>query len=243
MSLAGACAAELSRAIARGTYPAGGRLPSEEELALELGVSRATVRDALRSLADRGLIVRRHGRGTYVADRPIKKDLSRNFGITTMIRAAGYHPTTAERTITTARARPDVADRLAIAPGDPVVTLSRLRLADGRPVVASTEVLPLSVVEPEDLEALADEHQSLYGLLFKLRGVVIYRGEAELAPVAATRDLARRLGVRPGAPLLRINQVDYDGSGNPVLYSVEYHVGDWVRFSVERMGPGPGVDV
>ena len=81
---------ELRQQIDGGRLPPGSRLPSEPELAAELGVSRATLRDALRALEDEGALRRRWGSGTYVAERPrVATSLDLNFGVTEAIQAAG----------------------------------------------------------------------------------------------------------------------------------------------------------
>lgn len=242
VSLAEDCVRSLTEAIEEGAFPRGSRLPSEAELAAELRVSRATLREALRILVDRQLVVRRHGLGTFVAEEPIEKDLHRNFGITAMIRAAGYRPGTAGQQVAAVAADDETARGLRIAPGAPVVVLERVRLADKRPVVYSVEAIPQRLAGPQDLALLDGEQQSLYGLLHRRCGVTIYRGQAELVPVRATAELAGRLEVRRGAPLMCIKQTDFDEAGRPVLYSVEHHVADWVRFVVERVGPGSAVD-
>lgn len=242
VSLTDVCVQALTDAIERGVYPPGSPLPSETDLADQLEVSRATLREALRSLEDRQLIIRRHGRGTFVSQAPIVKDLHRNFGITAMIRAAGYHPATAGERVTSGPASRDAADKLGLAPGDSVTTLHRVRLADKRPVVLSDEILPARIFVPADAGQFTADHQSLYAYLFRQRGIRIYRGLAELTPVKATAELASALEVTRGSLLLRISQVDYDDAGKAVMYSIEYHLSDWVRFTVERIGPGSAVD-
>ena len=92
--------------------------------------------------------------------------------------------------------------------------------------------------EKELEDTLSGGEQSLYGLLHSQRGIVIYRGEAELIPCKATPELRARLELKAGTPLLCMKQVDFDQHNKPVMYSVEYHVADWVRFIVERLGPG-----
>lgn len=242
VSLPDACVRTLTDAIERGFYPAGSPLPSETELAERLAVSRATLREALRTLEDRQLVVRRHGRGTFVSTAPIVNDLHRNFGITAMIRAAGYQPSTAGQEIRTGPVPRDIADRLGLEPGDQVTGLRRIRLADKRPVVLSDEIFPARVLTAADLGRLEDSGQSLYAFLYKVLGIGIYRGLAELTPVKATADIAAGLQVVRGSLLLRISQLDYDDTGKAVMYSVEYHLPDWVRFSIERIGPGSAVD-
>lgn len=209
-------------------------------MASNLGVSRATLRDALRQLEDGGLIIRRHGRGTFVAKRPIRKDLNRNFGITAMIRSGGYRPGTCGLELRNEAADRELAQSLGLSPGDPVTILERVRLADDRPVVWSRDAMPRRFLDVA--EAMSGDDASLYGLLFKLHQITVYRGIAELSPKSATATLAARLQVKRGAPLLYIKQVDYDGSGTPVLCSIEYHVSDWISFTLERLGPGATVE-
>ena len=240
VSLPQSCADAIAAAITAGDYAPGAQLPAEEQMASNLGVSRATLRDALRQLQDRGLIIRRHGRGTFVAKRPIRKDLNRNFGITAMIQSGGYRPGTRGLELRNETADRDLAQSLGLSPGDPVTILERVRLADDRPVVWSRDAMPRRFLNVA--EAMSADDASLYGLLFKLHQVTVHRGVAELSPKLASAALAERLQVKRGAPLLYIKQVDYDGSGMPVLCSVEYHVSDWISFTLERVGPGAAVE-
>ena len=242
VSLTESCADAIAAAITGGAYSPGSQLPAEAQMARNLGVSRATLRDALRQLQDRGQIIRRHGRGTFVAKRPIRKDLNRNFGITAMIRSGGYRPGTRGLEVRAEEADRELAQSLGLAPGDRVTVVERIRLADDRPVVWSRDAVPRRYLDVADAEAMSGDDVSLYGQLYKLHQVSVYRGVAELSPKSATAALASLLQVRRGAPLLYIKQVDYDGSGNPVLCSVEYHVSDWISFTLERVGPGAAVE-
>jgi DNA-binding GntR family transcriptional regulator len=239
VTLTQSCAEALEEAIEAGTYRPGARLPSEAELAEQLAVSRPTLRESLRLLEERGMIQRRHGRGTFVRERTIHKELNRNFGITSMIRAAGCTPSARDTTIASIEADDELAERLGLPVGDLLWEISRVRLADERPVVFSIDAFSQDFAERSELDSVVSgEEQSVYSLLHTLRGVVIYRGDAELVPCKATTELRTVLEVKPGAPLLCMRQVDFDQRGRPVVYSVEYHVADWVRFSVERVGPG-----
>jgi GntR family transcriptional regulator len=242
VSLTQSCADAIAAAIAAGDYPPGAQLPAEAQMASNLGVSRPTLRDALRQLQDRGLIIRRHGRGTFVAKRPIRKDLNRNFGITAMIRSGGYRPGTRGLKVRAEPADRELSQSLGLPPGELVTVLERVRLADDRPVVWSRDAVPQRFLDVADAEAMSGDDASLYELLYKLHQVTVYRGVAELSPKSATASLAERLQVRRGAPLLYIQQVDYDGSGTPILCSVEYHVSDWISFTLERVGPGAAVE-
>jgi GntR family transcriptional regulator len=232
------CVEALGSAVEAGTYPKGSKLPSEEDLAAQLHVSRATIRDALQTLQERGMIRREHGRGTFVAERSINTDLNQNSGITQMIRAAGYTPATVDIRLRLVAAGADLAKWLEIDAADKVVRLDRMRLADDNPVVVSSDFVVADLLPRETWAGLTEGTQSLYSVLHDSCGVTVYRGKAEIAPVVASDEQAAQLDVISGAPLLCIKQTDYDGRGRAVVYSVEYHVSDWIRFTLERYGPG-----
>lgn len=239
VTLTESCVEALTQAIESGAYRPGSPLPSEPVLSEQLGVSRPTLREALRLLQERGLIQRKHGKGTFVRERPILKELNRNFGITSMIRAAGYTPSTGESAVIAAQADADIAARLDLEEGAPTWQVERVRLADGRPVVFSVDIVAKDLLGHEDIKALVEgKESSFYAVLHKKGGVTISRGDADLAPCKTTPRLRSLLEVKQGVPLLCIRQVDFDQRGRPVVYSIEYHAADWVTFRLERFGPG-----
>lgn len=238
-TLAELCAQFIVDLIDREQLDPGSQLPSEDALAAQLDVSRATVREALQGLAARQIVTRKHGRGTFVAEKRIEKDLSRNYGITTMIEFAGYRPSTRKLKIETVPSSSVIADQLALADGAPVTTISRVRLADTRPVVDSLDVIDANLLSASEVKtALTGRAQSIYEVLRDSAGVVVDRGQAVVEPAKAGRQQATRLGIASGSLLFRITQTDYAASGHPLIYSVEYHVADWVRFVIGRVGPG-----
>nr|BBH92892.1 transcriptional regulator [Thermogemmatispora argillosa] len=227
--------------ISTGIYPPGSRLPNEEELSATLGVSRTTLREALQGLAEEGLILRRHGHGTFVNQRPpqVKSSLDRNFGIGELIRATGRTPGMRDVVIQTQPAQPYVAARLSLNPQDEVFVIERVRLADQRPVIFTIEFLPATLLQAASYE-LTDLYiiESLYEFLAQRLGLTIHHGIAHLRPLLAEAWLAQKLGLSPGAPLLYIEQVDYNLEQRPVLFSQEYHVSDAFEFVIYRRGPG-----
>ena len=132
---------ELRQAILGGTFRPGGQLPTEAELCEMLGVSRTVVREALRVLEDDGLIARRHGVGTFVRNHPILKNLNVNFGITEMIESAGLKSGTSHLVLQKETADKEKAEQLQVQIGTPLVTVERVRTADGRPVVYSLDTV------------------------------------------------------------------------------------------------------
>ncbi|MFL6105103.1 MAG: GntR family transcriptional regulator [Actinomycetes bacterium] len=229
----------LRARIDRGEFPAGARLPSEPELAAELQVSRATLREALRAMESEGLLRRRQGSGTFVAERPrMANSLDMNFGVTDAIRAAGMRAGIAKGRHWVEPAAAGEAALLALEPGQDVLVLERVRTAEGNPVVLSRDVLPAGLIgdRPEVVRQLLQ--RSVYEVLERELGVVIHHGLARFRPVRADSSVAGRLGVPHGELLLYLWQVDYATDGVPVLFSHEFHLADAFDFSVVRRGPG-----
>lgn len=227
---------ELRRAIVSGEFPFGVKLPNEDQLAERFGVSRVTVREAVRGLIEDGYVVRRQGSGTFVTRRPnLRNSLDTNFSYTEFFESSGLP---AGKQVLGARkvaADEDTATALGIAPGTEVVELRRVRTADRRPAIYSIDALPTDIVDPgRDKKAFTG---SLYRFLAE-QGHPIDHGEAVINPAVADRELATILDVVVGTPLQEVVQVDIDRGGRPVMYSREWHVPAIIELRVYRRGPG-----
>jgi len=225
--------------IAKGKVAPGSQLPPEPQLAGELGVSRPTLREALRSLEDEGMVTRSRGSGTFLSHRPrLRNNLDVNFGVSDAIRQAGMEPGQRNAVTSIVPVPADEREHLGLTAGEQVVVVERVRTADGRPVVATRDVLPVRLLEskPEVLQQLAGG--SIYERMERELGIVIHHGVASFAPVRATKALASQLRVPRGSLLLYLQQVDYDQEGRPVLSSHEHHVADAFEFTLIRRGPG-----
>jgi DNA-binding GntR family transcriptional regulator len=228
---------ELVARISSGRIAPGSKLPPEPELAEEMGVSRATLREALRSLEEDGFVTRTRGAGTYATHRPrLRNNLDVNFGVTEAIRAAGMRPGTTQSAIHSEAATDDEAAALDLARGDAVVALERVRTADGRPVVFSRDVIAATRLPATELAGMPLDG-SLYEILER-HGQPVAHGIVSVEPERADKVLAKRLGVKAGELLLYLRQVDYSTEGEPLLLSEEHHVAEAFEFSVVRRGPG-----
>jgi GntR family transcriptional regulator len=236
----------LSQHIADGRWPLGERVPPEIELAASLGVSRATLREALRALHLEGLITRTRGAGTRVARRPrLSNNLVVNFGVSDLIRSTGMSPGTRNLSISDALPSAEEARALGLDKSDCVVVAERVRTADGRPVVFSRDVYPLAVLPggSEDLQRL--DGISIYDFLEQYCGIQVDHGIARIQPALTDPHLSGLLAVPEQTLLMCLDQTDYDTSGRPVLHSLEFHLADAFEFSVVRRGgrfttPKPG---
>jgi GntR family transcriptional regulator len=206
----------LVRRIAEGVWQAGQPLPSEGEIAAELGVSQGTARKALDEMAAQNLVVRRQGRGTYVARHDDARILFQFFR---MVPDVGGKEFPDSRLIEVAA---DVADEeaataLGLAPGAPVVRLERVRSLAGEVCIAERIVVPAA------LFAGLAEHElpnNLYELYASEFGIVIGRASEKLRAVAASGREARLLGIAAGAPLLRIDRTAFSIDGKLVEWRV-----------------------
>ena len=228
---------ELRKAITGGTFRPGSQLPTEAELCEMLGVSRTVVREALRVLEDDGLVARRHGVGTFVRNHPILKNLNFNFGITEMIESAGLKAGTSHLAIQKETADQEKADQLRVPIGTPLITVERVRTANGRPVVYSLDTLTESLIQQAGFDPKLLRTESIYNILQTSLGQVIEYGIARLLPVAAPRNVADKLQLPSNALTLYIVQTDYSSGDEPLVYSCEYHLPDAFDFMVWRRGP------
>lgn len=225
--------------IARRKVRPGGQLPPEPQLAGELGVSRPTLREALRSLEDEGVVTRSRGAGTFVSHRPrLRNNLDVNFGVTDAIRQAGMEPGSREAVTSIVPAPEAEREALALVDGEQVVVVERVRTADERRVVFTRDVLPARLLEGR-ADAIPDlASGSIYETMERDLGVAIHHGVASFTPTRAVKEVASKLRVPRGTLLLYLRQVDYDREGRPVLSSHEHHLADAFEFTLVRRGPG-----
>ena len=230
------CAA-LRQQIAEGRIVPGTRLPSEIELARIMRVSRPTLREATRILAQEGLLEIRHGVGTFVvASTPhITNPLDTMLSFSAAIRAAGGEPGVSSMTIERVAAPRDIARGLALPAKTEVVRIRRVRLMDDRPVSLGLEYLPLAA--PVTVDAIQRfDGGSLYDFLRTTLGLELLRSEVAVAAVSANAQQSRLLSMRPGAPLLMMRELHFGRGDRRVLYSINGHNSAVVELTLVRAG-------
>jgi GntR family transcriptional regulator len=218
---------------ANGEWPPGTRLPSEFELAKMFGVSRATLREALRVLEEEGVVVRRHGIGTFIADRPIvRAGIEQLFSVTEWIERANRKPGTVGLTTDQRMGMEEDLRRFGLREPEPFWYITRIRTADGDPVVYCEDRIPCSV--------LPNGFQEFSGSIFRdleAAGRPIAYAETVIKPIAHHDVVFPALGVREGDALLLLEQMHFDSNDCPVLLSANYFRTDTFHFHVLRRRP------
>lgn len=225
----------------------GDQLPSEPQLAAQLRISRGTLREAVRLLIADGVLRRRHGVGTFVARVPapsIDCGIDELFSVTEAIEQMGCSPSVGECTVSVVPASAVVATELRLTAGDAVCRVQRVRLADGRPLVACDEYLDLDLLRANSVSPVAARQQimsrgSIYSWVAERLHRPIATALARIEPVSASPEVAGVLAVKPGVALLRLRQTHLDPGGTPVLYSENLHNGELMQFHVVRRRARP----
>ena len=214
----------------------GEQLPPEPELAQRLGVSRSTLREALRGLKDKGLIARKQGVGTFVQSPPtvIPGGLETLESLDGLASRLGLQIRSAEVAFEQGQASrwPDVMDQLALAPEDEVTVVRRVKLAGVRPVAYIEDLVPAAVVPAEALEA--DFRGSVLDTLRSRNDPQPDYARAGIRVLTANRELGKKLALEPGAPLLLLEELLYSTEGRPIEFSRNYFVPGFFGFYVIR---------
>ena len=226
--------AQLLTAMREGEYAHCDRLPRESVLSEKLGISRTQLRDILASLDREGFITRRHGVGTiinrHVLGAQARMDIEVEF--LDMIRQSGRTPGVAFVRAADSAADEKTAGQLGIPVGTPMLRISRLCTADGRPAIYCEDLVEKAKIRRPYTDA--ELRQPIFDFLQKVCGLSSYLDLTDLRPVAASGGLAEVFQVPEGTPLLSMDEVDYDIDGAPVFVSREYFADGIFRHTVLR---------
>lgn len=228
--------AHLKERIIDGDFE-DGRIPSETELAAELGVSRTTVRDALSRLEQEGAIYRKQGAGTFVNEPglQIKSRLEEIWAYEDVLEAHGYTPSVTVLRIDRRGATDEEAKDLGIEHAAELVVVEKLFLENQKPVVLTVNRIPAALlgdhtaidgVEPlyELLDVHADRHLSYF--------------VSEIVPITLSGEIATALGVTSGTPAVSFEEIGFDQDNHPVVLTTSMFRDDLLRFRLIRRKAG-----
>jgi len=228
--------AHLKEKIVDGAFEEG-RIPSENELATELGVSRTTIRDALSRLEQEGAIYRKQGAGTFVNEPglQIKSRLEEIWAYEDVLEDHGYTPSIKVLRVDRESADARTAAELGLETGDPLVVIEKLFLENRKPVVLTVNRIPGVLIDedttvkgaeplPELLEAHTDRNLAYY--------------LSEIVPVTLKGHEAEQLGVKKGTPAISFEEVGFDQDNAPIVQATSYFRDDLLRFRLIRRKSG-----
>jgi len=220
--------------IAAGEWCPGDQIPTIREFGETYGVSRITVVQALHGLAREGLLTRRQGKGVFVAEPKIEQGPIRLLSFTDDITRRGHRPSTRMLDVRRERASPELATRLELSTGDPVIVLDRLRLADVEPMGVQHAFLPERLVP-----GLADTQpiESLYRLLRDRYSIVPARATETFEPIVLDRETARLLSVAPGSPAFAVERITRDRANRAFEFVKSTMRGDRYKVVLELVAP------
>ena len=226
--------ADHLREIILQKYSDGTKIPTENQLAEEIGVSRGTVSQALSILNEEGIIDRIQGSGTYanphILQLKIRADLP--FRLAGLIESSGYKPSISIVDHQITSASEETAENLKIPIGSRILMLNRLYLADEEPAMFLIERFPTSILcdtyQPSELQ------QMLYHFLPNRCNVHLKYTLSELVPTIAGKEIADYLNVNPESALLRCNEIHFDENNIPIADSTIFYKDELIRFSILR---------
>ena len=221
---------QLRENIEDGKWKVGERIPAERELANQFSVSRMTLRQAIQELVDEGILERRVGSGTFVANRKVQERMSGVTSFTDLMKSIGKVPSST--TISNHLTIPSQVEieKLDLKDGDQVVRMERIRSGNDVPICFEVATIPANLVKELSKEEVTT---SFWETLE--RKAHLYPGHAvqHISATKATEKIANYLNVKRGDPLLRMTQLSYLQDGTPFEYVHTQYVGSRFEFVLE----------
>ena len=222
---------EIHEAIEAGRWVPGDKIPAERELAEQFGVSRMTLRQAVMMLVDEGILERRVGSGTYVAERKVQEQLNGVTSFTEMMAAAGKVATSRTISFHIGKASNSEQEQLQLGDDDQVLRMERVRYGNDEPIAFEVASIPASLVDGLARESLTNSctahcrNNGAYGL-----GML----NKTVTAAAVTERVAEYLAIKRGDPVLVMRQLTFDTAGKPFEYVRTQYVGSRFEFFLEK---------
>ncbi|MFD1317126.1 GntR family transcriptional regulator [Loigolactobacillus zhaoyuanensis] len=221
----------IKRDIEAGKWAVGDRIPSERELSVTFGVSRMTLRQAIQTLVDEGILERRVGAGTYVANQKVQEKMSGVTSFTDIMLAQGKTPSS--KTVSYHVASPSLSEKekLELAEDAQVLRMERIRYADDVPISFEVATVPEALVRKFSKSEITS---SLYRTLERKADLTLGGAQQTVTAQLASERIAELLDIKRGDPIMRLRQLSFLKSGTPFEYVRTQYVGSRFEFYLER---------
>lgn len=217
----------IKQRILDGDYAAHERLPSESELMKVFGVSRITVRQALRDLHSDGMVFSVQGKGTFVSKPKAVQDVQRLQGFGEAMAPQGYETSARVISVSETRASQEVAEALDITRNVKVLELKRVRFLNREPISIDHSFFPLEI--GQRLQA-RDLTQDVFPLLENEFGILLSHANLQIEATAATQEQADFLNIDITHPVLKIKRLVFNQQGTPVDFEYLFYRGDAFQY-------------
>jgi len=219
--------------IESGDLIPGQQLPPEREFSEKLSINRMTLRRALHVLESQGLIIRKHGIGTYIAELKFDRQMEVVFRFSRGMQNRGFTPAAEIISIEKVAAEAALAKDLSLPEPSPVYSILRLRSINQEPVLIESYKIPVQRFPGLDKYDL--ENRSIYDVLENEFGVPIVRARQSFEPVIASTFEAELLEITEGNALMLEKRISYDSENVPIEYGKDHYRGDRFRFVTEAI--------
>lgn len=222
---------KIKEDIEKGVWAIGDRLPSERELALKFNVSRMTLRQAIQTLSDEGILERKIGSGTYVARKKVQEKMTGTTSFTDIMLSQNRVPSS--RTVSYFVAKPSSSEmeKLQLTAEDSILRMERIRFADDVPICFEIASIPYSMVSEYSKPEITN---SLYKTLEEKGGNKIGHANQTISAMLASEQIAEYLEIKRGDAILRLRQISYLENGQPFEYVRTQYVGNRFEFYLEK---------
>ncbi|WP_283678001.1 GntR family transcriptional regulator [Lentilactobacillus sp. Marseille-Q4993] len=222
---------DIKRNIEANKWKVGDRIPSERELSLQFGVSRMTLRQAIQTLVDEGILERRVGSGTFVANQKVQEKMAGVTGFTDLMIAQGKKPSS--KTISYHTMEPSLSEmeKLGIKQDELVLRMERIRYGDDVPICFEVATVPESIIDGLNKSEVTS---SLYRTLEQKKDLSLGKAQQTVSAMLASERISEFLDIKRGDPILRLRQITYLQDGRPFEYVRTQYVGERFEFYLEK---------
>lgn len=222
---------QLRENIEDGKLKVGEKIPAERELAADFDVSRMTLRQAIQALVDEGILERRVGSGTFVANRKVQEKMSGVTSFTDLMQSLGKTPSSTTISYHLTIPSQTEIEKLKLGKDEQVVRMERVRLANDVPICFEIATVPARLIENFSKEEVTN---SFWQTLEKKAHLYPGHTIQHISATKATKKIATYLNVKRGDALLRMTQLSYLQDGTPFEYVHTQYVGSRFEFVLEK---------
>lgn len=219
----------LKQRILDGDYAVNEQLPSESEMMKVFGVSRITVRQAVRELHTEGLVFSAQGKGTFVSRLKVVQDIQHLQGFGEAMTPQGYDTSTRVIGLQEVRATQEVADALRITQNSTVVELTRIRYLNREPISVDNSFFPLAIAKSIQSRDLT---QDIFPMLEADLGIGLGHADLKIEAIVASEEDAKHLNVEKGSAVLRIQRLVFSQQGDPIDFEYLSYRGDAFQYQL-----------